>query len=158
MFEIFGETERRKTMVPIDKTWKRKISGETWRVAIGRNPFAGFWCGYVAVPKSFLEAEEAGYINPPKDDDWTAPEEITMCEVVPGIGRVIGFDLGHLRDLNAQITEKDMQNRTNLFASWVANYYCVAAYNAGMLAMENAARKFVTHMKGKNDAEDERNP
>lgn len=134
-------------MVPIDKTWRRKTHGATWRVGIGRNPFAGFWCGYVAIPRRLQEAEKAGYINPPEDDDWTAPEEITMCDVVPGIGRVIGFDLGHLRDIGERVTEKDMRKRANRFADWVANYYEVAAYKAGMLAMENAVRKFV----GKRD-------
>lgn len=134
-------------MVPIDKTWRRKTHGATWRVGIGQNPFAGFWCGYVAIPRRLQEAEKAGYINPPEDDDWTAPEEITMCDVVPGIGRVIGFDLGHLRDIGERVTEKDMRKRANRFADWVANYYEVAAYKAGMLAMENAVRKLV----GKRD-------
>lgn len=145
-------------MVPIEQTWRRKRHGMIWRVGIGRNPFAGFWCGYVAIPRRFRDAEEAGYIEPPRDDDWTAPEEIMMCDVVPGIGRVIGFDLGHLRDIGERITEKDMRKRANRFADWVANRYEIAAFNASMLAMENAARKFVETRPGdkEDDGDEER--
>ena len=135
-------------MVPIDQTWRRKRHGGTWRVGIGRNPLAGFWCGYVAIPKRFLDAEEAGYIQPPRDDDWTAPEEITMCEVVPGVGRVIGFDLGHARDIGNQPTEKGMRRRANRFADWVAKYYEEERQRARMLAVENAVRKWAEELAG----------
>lgn len=142
-------------MVPIEQTWRRKRHGMIWRVGIGRNPFAGFWCGYVALPKTVRDAEGWGYVKPPGGDDRTAPEEITMNDVIPGIGRVIGFDLGHAWDIGHQPTEKGMRRRANRFADWVARYYAVELLWAAQLLAENEVRKFVETRPG--DKEDDGN-
>ena len=128
-------------MVPIETCWKRKRRGHTWRVMIGRNPVCRCWCGYVAVPGSVMDLEKYG-VAPPGDSVYGAPEEITFCEAVDGMGRVIGFDTGHAWDRMHPPTEKEIRRRANRFADWAADSYFKAAYREAMRHMENQARKF----------------
>lgn len=136
-------------MVPIEKTWKRKHYGKSWRVMIGKNPTLGFWCGYVAVPKCAVEAEKMGYVKAPDEDYMLdAPEEITYSRMKDGMGRVIGFDLGHYPDIARRIPEKEIRRRANRFADWLAYYYQREATHGVLLALENAVRKFLERSKG----------
>ncbi len=128
-------------MVPIEKCWKRKYRGQTWRVMIGRNPILGFWCGYVAIPKLALKTEKEG-VAPPDECTVCTLEEITFCQMVDGMGRVIGFDTGNAGDRMRPPTEKEMSRRANRFADQIAQYYCDAALWQALRQMENEARKF----------------